>query len=124
MLAGAVLPNTCTPEPQQLQQDWNETCAALKITVPSECAAVWQVYNQNSMQAFTAVAAGALGADYQIIATSGSGQATNVSIYFPSVANYLRPQGGDAPIIATLKMSYQALFNQMKSSAFKCRSGI
>lgn len=69
-----MLPNTCQPLPSQLQQDWNQTCAALKITVPTECAAVWQVFNQNSLQAFTAVTADALGADYQVVATSGSGK--------------------------------------------------
>jgi len=68
---GAVLPHTCSPTVAQLQADWNQTCAGLKVTVGSECAAVWQVLNQNSLAAFTAVTAEAFGADYQILAASG-----------------------------------------------------
>lgn len=52
----------------------SQTCAALKVTTPTECANLWQVFNQNSPQAFTAIAAEALGADYQIVGISGGGE--------------------------------------------------
>ena len=45
----------------------------MKVTDSYECASLWQVFNQNGLAAFPAVAAEALHADYQVIATSGSG---------------------------------------------------
>ncbi len=72
-VVGASIPNTCVPTPSQLQQAMNETCSALDISAPTECASLWQVFNQNGLEAFPAVAAEALQADYQVIATSGSG---------------------------------------------------
>lgn len=71
--AGAAIPGTCQPNPQQLPRSFQATCDALKIVVPQECADLWQVFNENSLEAFGPVAAEALGADYQVIATSGSG---------------------------------------------------
>lgn len=41
--------------------------------MPAECASFWHSLNENSLQAFSAVAAEALGADFQVIATSGGG---------------------------------------------------
>ena len=49
------------------------TCTALQITAASECADLWQVFNENSLEAFGPVAAAALGADFQVIANTGSG---------------------------------------------------
>lgn len=72
--AGAALPGTCEPKPDQLHQDWNDTCASLNILVSTECASFWQALNENSLQAFPAVAAEALQADYQVIGISGGGR--------------------------------------------------
>ncbi len=69
--AGAVLPDTCKPTVAQLRPEWSQTCTGLKINAASECADLWQVLNQNSLAAFTAVTAQAFGADYQVIAASG-----------------------------------------------------
>ncbi len=70
--AGAVLPDTCKPTVAQLRPEWSQTCTGLKINAPSECADLWQVLNQNSLAAFTAVTAQAFGADYQVVAASGT----------------------------------------------------
>ena len=75
--AGAVLPGTCQPTPQELQVDWVATCTALAITSASECADLWQVFNENSLEAFGPVAAAAFGADFQVIANTGSGTAAH-----------------------------------------------
>jgi hypothetical protein len=87
---GAVLPNTCSPTAAELQEDWNKTCNALKVTVGSECAGVWQVLNENSLAAFTTVTAEAFGADYQIIATSGEDWPSGILRDTPGHSGILR----------------------------------
>ena len=71
--AGAAIPNTCDPIPSQMSQDWNNTCVALRIIAPLECAAFMKTFNQNNLQAFPAVASEALQADFQVLAASGAG---------------------------------------------------
>lgn len=72
-VTGAVIPKTCLPSSTELTAGMRTACQAIKVQDAEECADIWKILNQNSLEAFGPVAAESLGADYQVLAASGTG---------------------------------------------------
>ena len=72
MLAGIDTP-TCAPTAANLEPDWVTACNALKVVKASECASLWKNFQENAVLAFGPLTAQALNADFQLLASSGSG---------------------------------------------------
>lgn len=70
--AGAVIPNTCEPIYANIPPDLKSICQNQQIP-DDECANFIQIMNGNSLAAFGAITADAFTADFQVLATSGSG---------------------------------------------------
>ena len=64
---------TCEPTAATLEPDWVTTCNALKVVRASECAKLWNNFQENAVLAFGPLTAQALNADFQLLASSGSG---------------------------------------------------
>ena len=64
---------TCAPTAATLQPDWVATCNALKVVKATECASMWHNFQENAVLAFGPLTAQALNADFQLLASSGSG---------------------------------------------------
>ena len=72
MLAG-IDSTTCAPTAATLEPDWVTACNALKVVRASECASLWKNFQENAVLAFGPLTAQALNADFQLLASSGSG---------------------------------------------------
>lgn len=74
-ITGEIDPDTCEPDPDMVPAEWETVCQAISIPEQLDCNRFVYYLNGNALEAWGPKAATALGADLQLIATSGSGPA-------------------------------------------------